>query len=322
MARLSTLWLASLALTSIPGITAWTLVWRNETTSAEVIDGQDEQDCTQIWHEEGEEFSFDPEGPFCVKFYHDAQCDRSNGIDCSGRMWKQDASQNISAFIVSSMPPESMTAAGFTSDTPTPTPTPTSTTTTTTTQTSSPTPTADAAEEDASSDDNDLSGGAIAGIVIGVLIAVALLCAAFFYLGRRTGKKAAAAAAAAAAAGRTNSTSTQQPPPTDPSPPSPSNTHTTMTQNPPPAPSSTSPSTSVPIYTPPDMAELPKPPVFETIPPYSQPQGYTQPPNGVRMVELPGQESGAELSSSRQVQEMGNRQIQELEGRGMEKYIP
>ncbi|KAL2796567.1 hypothetical protein BJX66DRAFT_133136 [Aspergillus keveii] len=322
MARLSTLWLASLALTSIPGITAWTLVWRNETTSAEVIDGQDEQDCTQIWHEEGEEFSFDPEGPFCVKFYHDAQCDRSNGIDCSGRMWKQDASQNISAFIVSSMPPASMTAAGFTSDTPTPTPTPTSTTTTT--QTSSPTPTADAAEEDASSGDNDFSGGAIAGIVIGVLIAVALLCAASFYLGRRTGKKAATAAgaaAAAAAAGGTTSTSTSQPP-TDPSPPSRSNTHTTMTQIPPPAPSSTSPSTSVPIYTPPDMAELPKPPVFETIPPYSQPQGYTQPPNGVRMVELPGQESGAELSSSRQVQEMGNRQIQELEGRGMEKYIP
>ncbi|KAJ0420957.1 hypothetical protein BJY00DRAFT_312625 [Aspergillus carlsbadensis] len=319
MARLSALWLASLALTSIPKITAWTLVWRNDTTSAEVLDGQDEQDCTQIWHQEGEEFSFDPEGPWCVKFYHDAQCDRSNGIDCSGRMWKQDANQNISAFVVSSMPPASMTAAGFTSDTPTPTPTPTSTTTT---QTSSSTPTADTAEEDASSDGNDLSGGAIAGIVIGVLIAVALLCAASFYLGRRTGKKAAtAAAAAAAAAGGTTSSSTSQPP-TDPSPPSRSNTHTTTTQNPPPAPSSTSPSTSVPIYTPPDVAELPKPPVFETVSPYPQPQGYTQPPNGVRMVELPGQESGAELSSSRQVQEMGNRQIQELEGRGMEKYIP
>ncbi|KAL2840773.1 hypothetical protein BJY01DRAFT_15794 [Aspergillus pseudoustus] len=314
MARFTALWLAYLALLWIPGTAAWTLVWRNDTTTAEVIDGQDEQNCTQIWHEAGEEFSFDPEGPWCIKFYHDAQCDRSNGIDCSGRLWKKDADQNISAFNVYSMPPASRTAFGFTSDTPTPTPT--STSTSTTTETSSPTPTADGAEEAASNDSNDLSGGAIAGIVIGVLIAVALLCAASFYLGRRTGKKAATAAAAAGI----TSTSPPQQPPSNPSPPSQTNTNTNSDQPlPPPAPSS---ATSATLYAPPEAAELPKPPVFETVTPYPQPFTYTQPPNGVRMIELPGQESGAELSNSRQVQEMGNRQIQELEGRGMEKHIP
>ncbi|KAL3476049.1 hypothetical protein BJX99DRAFT_146254 [Aspergillus californicus] len=259
---------------------AWTLVWRNDTNAGEVVDGQSEQACTQIWHEAGEEFSFDPEGPWCLKFYRDATCEHSNGITCEGYMWKQRASQNLSAFNVYSMPPDSRTSFGFASATPTSSST-----------VAEATPTESSAEElavtESAESDSGLSGGAIAGIAVGLFVVVVFLCAAFFYLGRRTGRKAATASASAL--------------PQTSSPAGPdTNTDSAIRPSPP-------PSSTPTVYAPPQLAELPKP-AFETeyTPP---PVTYIQPPNGLRMVELPGQNGGHELSNTRQ--------LQELEGQGV-----
>ncbi|KAL4883218.1 hypothetical protein BJY04DRAFT_28214 [Aspergillus karnatakaensis] len=303
MARSSALWLAYLILgVVLPQASAWTLLWRNSSIPSQIEDGQSAQNCTQIWHQEDEQFSFDPEGPWCLDFFSDANCLKSNGKTCEPWIWRKVADQNISAFRIYPMPPASVTAWGL--DTTSSTPTPTSTETPTPTNANAEiTPTPETESDDA----NGLSRGAIGGIVIGVVVAVALLCAAFFYLGHRTGKKPVSHAAAAATA-----TAKHGPPPTPPSNTPPPPQHPTITASystSPATPRPTSP-TSPMVYAPPPLAaELAKPPMVETsAPPYAPSVTYNQPPNGVRMVELPGQNPGAELSNSQQVQE--------LEGRG------
>ncbi|KAL4947448.1 hypothetical protein BDW69DRAFT_190188 [Aspergillus filifer] len=301
MARSSSLWLVHLIITLFsPQALAWTFLWRNETTNAHIENGQSAQNCTQAWHQEGKQFSWDPEGTWCLKLYSDAKCEHTNGIACEPYLWRKDASQNISAFLVYSMPPSSITAFGLdttTSATPAPTPTPTPTTASPTTPTDAGAEETPTSEGD-SNDDGELSGGAIAGIVVGGVAAVAILCVAFFFLGLRNRKKAAVAAAASAAeSGDSNNRST------DPS-----------------SPHSENPSSNATLFdTGPMAVELPKPPFVETqyVP---QQANHTQPPNGVRMMELPGNEPRHELSNSAQVQEMvGTTQVQELEGEPMEK---
>ncbi|KAL4761356.1 uncharacterized protein BDW70DRAFT_51059 [Aspergillus foveolatus] len=301
MVRDLTFWpryLASLLL--VPRAVAWTLLWRNETTPSSVEDGQSAQNCTQIWHEEGRQFSWDPEGPWCLKFYSDPSCDYSNGISCEGRLWKQQATQNISAFSVYPMPDSSVTAFGFASSTAIPT--------TTTTATSTPTDTnaeQTPVAETASGGSSKLSAGAIAGIAVGAAVAVALLCAVFFYLGRRSRRKAAAAAAVAA---------TSLPKSDSPSA-APLNTSSSTNPSSPPSDDVSSSATLAASGT---IAELPKPPMVEIQ--HVSPPDYIQPLNGTRIIELPGQTPEVELSNTQQVQEMSvSRQIQELEGHGTEK---
>ncbi|KAL4754348.1 hypothetical protein BDW72DRAFT_166706 [Aspergillus terricola var. indicus] len=304
MVRYLTFWLRYLAsLLLVPRVVAWTLVWRNGTTPSSVEDGQSAQNCTQIWHEENREFSWDPEGPWCLKFYSDPICEFSNGITCEGYLWKKQATQNISAFSVYPMPPSSVTAFGFASS---------STAIPTTTTTTTPMPTDANAEETpvveaVSHGNGKLSAGAIAGIAVGASIAVALLCAAFFYLGRRSRRKAAAAAAAAAATSlpRSDSPST-----------APLNTSSSTNPSSPPSDDLSSSPTLAAAGT--MIAELPKPPMVEIQ--HVPPPDYIQPPNGTRMIELPGQTPEVELSNTHQVQEMSvSRQIQELEGHSIEK---
>ncbi|KAL5003071.1 hypothetical protein BDV10DRAFT_65608 [Aspergillus recurvatus] len=309
MTRYPALWSAYLSsLLLLPRARAWTLIWRNGTTRSSVEDGQSAQNCTQIWHQKDEEFSWDPEGPWCLKFYSDPTCENSNGITCEGYRWKQPASQNISAFSVYPMPPSSVTAFGFASSAAVPTTASTVTPTPTDTDADeTETPVAEAVSSDG--DNSKLSAGAIAGIAVGAVFAVALLCAAFFYLGRRSRRKAAnAAAAAATALPRSDSPSASAAP-----------LDTSSSMNPSSSPSNDVSSSPVLAVPGPMIAELPKPPTVEIqrVPP---PADQAHPPNGTRMIELPGQILEVELSNSRQVQEMDiSRQIQELEGHGMEK---
>ncbi|KAL4819536.1 hypothetical protein BDW67DRAFT_132840 [Aspergillus spinulosporus] len=288
-----------------PRAVAWTLLWRNETTPSSIEDGQSAQNCTQIWHEEGKQFSWDPEGPWCLKFYSDPNCEYSNGISCEGRLWKQQATQNISAFSVYPMPDASVTAFGFASSTATPTTTTTTTTSTPTDANAEQTPVA----ETVSGGSGKLSAGAIAGIAVGASVAVALLCAVFFYLGRRSRRSRRKAAAAAAAV------ASSLPKPDSPSA-APLNTSNSTNPSSPPSDDVSSSATLAASGT--MIAELPKPPMVEVQ--HVPPADYTQPPNGTRMVELPGQTPEVELSNTHQVQEMSvSRQIQELEGHGTEK---
>ncbi|GAB1207570.1 hypothetical protein APSETT445_006294 [Aspergillus pseudonomiae] len=189
MARLSIFALAYFTLTLVSGANAWTLTWRNDT-GAQIVDGDSIQNCTRIYHEKGQEFSFNPEGEWCLKFWDEPTCQTQIGKTCEGRRWKQIASRNLSAFNVYVMPPADISANGMATST--------SSTSSTTTTTSSASTSAVATETTQPGDDeppsSSLSGGAIAGIVIGAVAGVAILAALFFFWGRRKRNAAALAA--------------------------------------------------------------------------------------------------------------------------------
>ncbi|KAF7595697.1 hypothetical protein BBP40_005141 [Aspergillus hancockii] len=188
MARLSIFYVACYALTLTFCANAWTLVYRNETGSwIEAQDGA--KNCTRIYHEEGKEFSFDPEGKWCLRFWNNPDCTVQVGITCEGRKWKQFASRNLSAFNVYAMPPSSVSAyfpASSSTTSASSTSSSSSTMATSTTATAAATSATETAQSGHSDDSgSSLGGGAIAGIVIGAVAGVAILAALFFFWGRR-----------------------------------------------------------------------------------------------------------------------------------------
>ncbi|KAE8377985.1 hypothetical protein BDV26DRAFT_200061 [Aspergillus bertholletiae] len=265
MARLSILCLAYLTLTFLSCTNAWTLTWRNET-GAFIVDGDSVRNCTRIYHEKGLEFSFNPEGKWCLKFWDEATCQTQIGKTCEGRRWQQIASKNLTAFNVYAMPPADISANGMasTSTTSTSSASSTSTMTTTTSATTSATPTETPQTEEGGT---SLSGGAIAGIVVGSVAGVAILAALFFFWGRR--KRNAAALASTGTAPASGPEERPLPEPVDPSKSAMSETQTSV----------------------------------------SSPHPYGYPASETHKVELPGEKVGAELSSSRQLVEMGNSTI-------------
>ncbi|EAU31842.1 predicted protein [Aspergillus terreus NIH2624] len=165
MVRKST-WMALHAVAYTPLTTAWTLTWRNETAGATIEHQDTALTCTRIYHEKGEDFSWDPEGAWCMDFWAEPTCDTRIGYSCDGRVWEKAASRNLSAFDVYPMPVESRRVYGFLSTSATPSPTAAATTLTVThPAATSATQTAEAEGEGDSG--SSLSGGAIAGIVIG-----------------------------------------------------------------------------------------------------------------------------------------------------------
>ncbi|OGM48019.1 hypothetical protein ABOM_002673 [Aspergillus bombycis] len=271
MARLSMFCLAYITVTLLSCANAWTLTWRNDT-GAQILDGDSIQNCTRIYHQKGEEFSFNPEGKWCLRFWDEATCENQIGKTCEGTRWKQIASRNISAFNVYAMPPADISANGMASTSTTST----SSTSSTMATTSSATTSAVATETGQSGNDDppssSLSGGAIAGIVIGAVAGVAILAALFFFWGRR--KRNAAT----------------------------------------PAPADTTPAPGPDERTFPEAVDPSKPAMSETQTQVSSVSPYGYPAAGVKSVELPGEKVGAELSSSRQLVEMGNTPLAEMDG--------
>ncbi|KAI9042797.1 EGFR-like transmembrane domain-containing protein [Aspergillus affinis] len=183
----------------------WTFVWRNES-GPNVIHESKPAKCVRIYHEKGEEFSWDPEGAWCLRIWGEATCENMIGWECEHTRWRRDASRNLSAYDVYVMPKDAqkefITETRSTS-TSTSSSTETGTTTTTTakdaqgsatkgsssatrTGVSTPTPTSTSdADSDDDSSSGSLSGGAIAGIVIGAIAGVTVLATIFFLWGRQ-----------------------------------------------------------------------------------------------------------------------------------------
>ncbi|BAE66377.1 unnamed protein product [Aspergillus oryzae RIB40] len=271
MARLSIFCLAYFALTFLSYANAWTLTWRNET-GAQIVDGDSEQNCTRIYHTKGEEFSFNPEGKWCLKFWDEATCEAQIGKTCEGRRWQQIASRNISAFNVYAMPPADISANGMASTSTTSTSSTSSTITTTSSASTSAVTTESTQSGNDDSSKHSLSGGAIAGIVVGAVAGVAILAALFFFWGRR--KRNAAA----------------------------------------PAPASTTPAPGPDDRNLPEAVDPSKPAMSETQTQVSSVSPYGYPATRGKTVELPGEKVGAELSDSRQLVEMGNTPLAEMDG--------
>ncbi|PYI02841.1 hypothetical protein BO78DRAFT_422140 [Aspergillus sclerotiicarbonarius CBS 121057] len=89
----------------IPPTTPWTLTYRNNsTTNATIIHQTAPQPCTPIHHQKGYEFSFDPEGSWCLDFWDEATCETRIGWSCDGLVWRKVASRDIGGFDVYGMP--------------------------------------------------------------------------------------------------------------------------------------------------------------------------------------------------------------------------
>ncbi|GFF25763.1 hypothetical protein IFM46972_01534 [Aspergillus udagawae] len=284
--RLFPLTIGVLALT--PLTSAWTLTWRNSTAGATIVEDNKAENCTQIWHQQGEAFAWDPEGKWCMHFYKDTTCSEIAGLSCDGKVWRKDASRNLSAFDVYPMPPESVSvifpstsSTRTTSSTSSTSATPTSTAVTTTApESQSATSAAASTTPTGTPSSSSISGGAIAGIVIGAIAALAILAALFFFFGRRNRKTA------------------QPIPDTDPRATSPQ-----TPQFPPGSPlglvSTNDTGSAAPAYGIPNKQELAEMEMSQAYP-YAHPRAYA----GSKFVELPGNGAEAELSSSRQVHEM------------------
>ncbi|KAL4894717.1 hypothetical protein BDV59DRAFT_200529 [Aspergillus ambiguus] len=269
MAYKTTLWLAYSAIAFFPVTNAWTLVWRNDT-GASIEHQETPVNCTPIYHEEGKQFSWDPEGAWCMNFWSESTCENRIGYSCDGVVWKKAASRDLSAFDVYPMPIESRQVYGFPSTSAVPTPTASTLTVTQPAETSA----TQTSEADTDSG-NSLSGGAIAGIVVGAVAGLALLAALFFFLGKRKPKNDASdipssqpppAPAAGASISRTGTNASYPTPQTAPTQPA-----------------------AFPIEHKSPMAETPvAQSIYSSVPPYSPPATVYQPPSATRVVELPG----------------------------------
>ncbi|OOQ84353.1 hypothetical protein PEBR_30584 [Penicillium brasilianum] len=175
----------------IPLVNAWTFLYTNATGNATILHETGTENCTEIDLAGGKLFSWDPEDSgLCISIYYDATCKDRGGLTCNA--WSKNASttfhgiqiysqSDASSASVSSSTPTSTTSASSTSSS-------TSASTTSSTSTSSvPTSTATSATPATAGNgsSSSLSGGAIAGIVIGVVAGVAVVGGLFFYFGRR-----------------------------------------------------------------------------------------------------------------------------------------
>lgn len=165
---------------------AWTFVWRDASNTAFVEHSNTAMACTQIHHAQGRLFNWDSEGQsFAISLYLNT--------DCSGppegyatHYFNKNASKPINSFKVDST--ASTTSIPPTTTTSTSPNTSQTTMTTSQTQTQSSQPTATASSS--SSHGSGLSRGPIAGIVVGVVAGVSLVGIIFYFLGRRSQRKA------------------------------------------------------------------------------------------------------------------------------------
>ncbi|EAU38501.1 predicted protein [Aspergillus terreus NIH2624] len=188
MRRLHTLY-ALYALSLLPTTSAWTFVWHNAQNNSFVESGSSNYPCTQVANPEGMAFEYDSEeDPTTIYLYGNTNCAGTPGGQADHYLAKA-AGNFIGSFRIVDRT-KSTTA----------TPTSTVTTATTSSTPSATTGTGSAAQTTAAGvataeGGSALSGGAIAGVVVGVVAGVAIIAAVVFFLVRRRRKSAAAAEA-------------------------------------------------------------------------------------------------------------------------------
>lgn len=163
----------------LPLAQAWTFRYTNSDNEKTTIHGTDNLDCTDIDLPNGNDVSFHPQGTLpCLRLFNDAKCpEDENGSfeynsSCTAWEWTTNAHGNFSAIKVY-VPGEPTATASMS----------------TATKTSATTGTSKSQSASSSSSSGlTLSGGAIAGIVVGLVCAFLIVAAIFFFLGRRKRK--------------------------------------------------------------------------------------------------------------------------------------
>ncbi|OQE45070.1 hypothetical protein PENCOP_c002G07002 [Penicillium coprophilum] len=191
------------ALFLIPLANAWTFRTTNATGATEIARGKQEQQCSNATIGKGKLFTWDPEGSdLCVSIYRDIGCDSRAGYSCG--IWRKNASEQFLAFDVlveSDIDAKhktstlALTATTTTATTSKSTPTSSSSSLHAASASTTPTGSSTASGLNASSGSSgsSLSGGAIAGIVVGVVAAIAIIVVFIVIFMRKKSKKNAAA---------------------------------------------------------------------------------------------------------------------------------
>ncbi|KAK2755538.1 hypothetical protein FQN54_006478 [Arachnomyces sp. PD_36] len=176
---------------------AWTWTWRDASESPHIDRGTGYQSCTNIDHEKGQVFAFDAEKSYvCLLMYGQKDCTGDvGGYGCS--VYTKESSGDILSYQVvdgdyyddPSIISSTSSSSSAETTAPSTSSSSTATATTLTTSGTKPDSTADPATsppaEEEEGGDSSLSGGAIAGIVIGVLAALAIGAILAWFLMRR-----------------------------------------------------------------------------------------------------------------------------------------
>lgn len=194
--------LLPLYLAYVPSATAWVFSWTNSTGGLLIDHGDAVQSCKAIDNPKGNIFDWDAKGGnFCIYLYNNGNCsDPSAGYTCKAWPWSNHvAGSYIHSYeIVLNNTDTTSTTSSSSSTSKTSTSTTSSSTqtsaspvaTTAATNTSSATTTPIAANTNTNtSKSSSLSGGAIAGVIVGVLAALAIAGILFFFLCWRPRRK-------------------------------------------------------------------------------------------------------------------------------------
>ncbi|KAJ5098977.1 hypothetical protein N7532_005978 [Penicillium argentinense] len=183
-----------LYLACLPSVSAWVFSWHNPTGKLLTVQGDKRQDCQVMDNPTGNVYDWNPqEGHWCIFLYTNSDCEEpSAGYTCKPWPWvDHPSSQHLQSFKVVNDTSSYASSASASASATDANASPTSTTATTPTSDASASSAAASASASASSasDTSDKeatpSGGAIAGIVVGVVAAVAIAGILIFFLWRR-----------------------------------------------------------------------------------------------------------------------------------------
>ncbi|KAJ5206317.1 hypothetical protein N7472_002765 [Penicillium cf. griseofulvum] len=178
----------------LPSVSAWIFTWHEPDGKLQAFHADVEKDCEQMDNPVGHVFDWSPQaGHWCIFLYENTRCEEpSAGNTCKTYAWtNHPSSKHLLSFKVMNNTAgfEPSTLASSSTTTTDAKPSPTSKVTTTTTDATHAASSSPSASSIADGQPT-VSGGAIAGIVVGVLAAVAIAGILIFFLIRRRRRNA------------------------------------------------------------------------------------------------------------------------------------